>query len=108
MEEQHRLGLADRELYEGGLLLVCCLIGVLDINSDDLVALYLEVLLVLIDDGLHLLQVIGVDDMQLGGAMRMNLLEFPDEPHGMQNSFCVERSVVHTGDVDCMWRRMPV
>ena len=57
--------LANGELDEGGFLIFAMVIGVLHINSDDLVALELEVLLVLLDGGRRLVQVVGVDHVQL-------------------------------------------
>jgi len=49
--------------------LACCCT---QINPDDLVALEPEVVLVLLEEGLHLLLVIGVDDVQLGVAVRLH------------------------------------
>ena len=76
--------LADGELDEGGFLIFAMVVGVLHINSDDLVALELEVSLVLLDGGRRLVQVVGVDHVQLGVAVGLHLHEFPGESHGLE------------------------
>ena len=64
--------LADGELVEGGFLHLFRLVVVLEINADDLVALEAEVALVLREGDRHLLLVVGVDDVQLGVAVRLH------------------------------------
>ena len=72
LEEQHRVILADGELAEGGFLRRFRVVVVLEINADDLVALEAEVALVLREGDRHLLLVVGVDDVQLGVAVRLH------------------------------------
>ena len=72
LEEQHRVILADGELAEGGFLRRFRVFVVLEINADDLVALEAEVVLVLREGDRHLLLVVGVDDVQLGVAVRLH------------------------------------
>ena len=76
--------LADGELDEGGFLIFAMVVGLLHINSDALVAIELEVSLVLLDGGRRLVQVVGVDHVQLGVAMGLHLHEFPSESHGLE------------------------
>ena len=54
LEEQHRMILADEELDQGWFLILANVVGVLHINSDDLVAHEFEVSLVLLDGGRRL------------------------------------------------------
>ena len=83
LKEQHRMILADGELDEGWFLIFANVVGVLHINSDDLVALEFEVSLVLLDDGGRLVQLVGVDHLQLGVAVGLHL-EFLGESHGLE------------------------
>ena len=76
--------LADGELDEGWFLIFANVVGVLHINSDDLVVLEFEVSLVLLDDGGRLVQLVGVDHLQLGVAVGLHLHEFPGESHGLE------------------------
>ena len=75
--------LADGELDEGWFLILANVIGVLHINSDDLVALEFEVSLILLDDGGRLVQLVGVDHLQLGVAVGLHL-KFLGESHGLE------------------------
>ena len=83
MKEQHRMILSDGDLDEGWFLILANIVGVLHINSDDLVALEFEVSLVLLDDGGRLVQLVGVDHLQLGVAVGLHL-EFLGESHGLE------------------------
>ena len=76
--------LADGELDEGGFLIFAMVVGVLHINPDDLVALEFEVSLVLLDGGRCLVQVVGVNHVQLGVSVGLHLHEFPGESHGLE------------------------
>ena len=85
--------LADGELDEGGFLIFANVVGVIHINSDDLVVLELEVSLVLLDGGRRLMQVIGVDHVQLGVAVGLHLHEFLDESHGLEQFFLLQPGI---------------
>ena len=85
--------LADGELDEGWFLIFANVVGVLHINSDDLVALEFEVSLILLDGGRRLMQVIGVDHVQLGVAVGLHLHEFLDESYGLEQFSLLEPGI---------------